>query len=354
MLFIHKNKKNIVKIVWILFLLSLLSSLLIGIFLRYESEDLLRNIVDGSILFFSLFTLFAAVYKFKLNRYFKSLEGRVFGVLFIVILFSYLSEVYWILLERIFDASIGELYYNEWVNLGWIIASILIILLFLKIIKYYKIELTINKYLIWALVTLVLIIAFDYFAIQPILQTPITKDYTYTDKFIGDLLYPVVDLVTLIILIGIFLFLKNNKKARIWVYIIAGISIKAVTDLIYIIIVSNESYETGIHFMVEYGYILCSTVIGTALLKYNFKYDFKDFSKIQLNKSLVSILTYIRFNSRCMKMDVTKEFNITRKTTNVKLDKLEELGLITVEKDGRSTSITISEKGIDYMNYIEY
>ena len=65
----------------------------------------------------------------------------------------------------------------------------------------------------------------------------------------------------------------------------------------------------------------------------------------ELSDDLYEILTFVNYNEKVTFKKVSKEFSITKTTTRKRVNKVEELGLIKVNKNGRNKVIRMTDKG---------
>lgn len=71
--------------------------------------------------------------------------------------------------------------------------------------------------------------------------------------------------------------------------------------------------------------------------------------KYELTEDLLEILNFINYNEKVTFKNVSKEFQITKTTTRKRINKLEELGLISVKKNGRNKMLRVTDSGRNYL-----
>ena len=72
-------------------------------------------------------------------------------------------------------------------------------------------------------------------------------------------------------------------------------------------------------------------------------------AKVALPEQEMNILKYINDQNVINKLvsfkDITQQFNITKPTTRVKIDKLKQLGLVEIDQRGRFKALKITSSG---------
>jgi len=332
---------------WILYITGFIASVY---FWLTSNHFFGKLIVDVYRILFPFAAVIISYLKSKRNHFCETFEGKTFCILLLIFLFGLYSETMWQIHEKIFGYNVLDMIYNIWINIGWVLQTILTLILTLWILVYYNKRLTIQKQIIWIIVTIVIVFLYNRIAFDPILHKT-TFFYTFFKRLIIQLIYNIFGLLNLVLSIGAILSIGDVKKARLWFFLAWGMASVSVSLLALNFVVDNYSYEEG--YLVHLGFVFYYLVTSSALSKYNFKYELdKEFAHINLERNLINILSFIRNNRNCIKMDITRRFNITRKTTDARLNQLRELGLIEISKSGRSSVLIITERGLDYLNFL--
>ncbi len=302
-------------------------------------------------IFYSFSVMVVALYKFSNNKYIWTFEGKVFGLICGIMLFTFLSQVSW-MLWTLFGTSpsfvLGyasyELFFTIFMNFTRAVVYVLGIILMIRTIRSMEPRITWPKQIIWLFLALISIMAFDILVIHPSIFALITQRNAFLiAKGLIDLVCPILNIFLLLVSIWGFIHLLSLKKAKFTGII--GLIVAALIELVFIAMMNENYYNQSLSQLISLGYILQYMIIAYALIKYKANDELE-----KLNQKLVSILKYVKFNPNCIKKDISKNFNITRMTTNTRLRKLSSLGLLDIEKHGRTKLIRLSEKGTIFLN----
>lgn len=344
-MYLIKNRKIITLISIIIFLIGCVVSFLMYLLQEEGSSDYIWHINAFFTILYPSLVCIISYYKFKINQYFRSFEGQMFGIVAIVFFFRLIRNIYQLSME-IKDIPTLDFLYSPFFAVLRVIPSILLIVVLMRLIKNYEPQLN------WSNQILFIFICIFIFSADSLIYMNTffigMHNVPYTESIIR-FLYNLLDVTILIFSVWIFLALRNNTYTKLWNYFVMGAGIWVLSNIIYLI--SNDSNILLLLFTASFGKTLGSLLIFNGLLNNNFKYDYSsDIKKITLNKHFLIILEFVRSKQGCIKLDITKKFNITRMTTDARLNKLQNIGLIIMKKNGRQQEIYISEKGLDYLN----
>jgi hypothetical protein len=344
-MFLIKNRKFITFISIVVFLLGSIISFLLYLFYGENSIDTVWHINAFFMVLYPLLICIISFYKFRINQYLRSFEGQMFGIITLVFFIRLFRNIYQLSME-IKDIPTLDFLYSPFFAALRIVPSLLLIILLIKLIKNYETQVNSNSQIFFIFI-IILIFSADNIGYMGNLFMAVNQ-YSHI-KIIIRFLYNLLDVTILILSVWIYLALKNNKYTKLWNYFAMGAGIWVLSNIIYLI--SNDNNYLPMLFIASFGKSFGSLLIFNGVLNNNFKSVYNtDMRKISLNKNLLQILEYIRSNQGCIKLDITGKFEITRMTTDAKLKILQDIGFITVEKEGRQRKIFISEKGLDYFN----
>jgi hypothetical protein len=147
-------------------------------------------------------------------------------------------------------------------------------------------------------------------------------------------------------------FLKKNKKSVVLLdridYLINMFGFNEFLRLVYSL--NDEIAGKDILLMIN---VNPSVLKGTelALLEQELREIPGDKVKldIELSDDLSEILNYMNYNEKVTYKKISKEFTITKTTTRKRINKLIELGLATVKKNGRNKVVRITDLGRSYL-----
>lgn len=279
---------------------------------------------------------------FMFRKSLNSAEGKVFGVVFGIMLFSFLSQLSWVLLNIIPKESIApSVFLGVFMNLSRAAAYLLTLILLIKIVKYYKPQVSWGKQTIWVLSAFLVILAFDVAFFHRMLLTTIGEgSFFLITKDLIDLACPVLNILLLLFSLWLFISLVTYKKSA--AYTVLGLGVISLIDLFFVSLLNMEYYSQKLSFLIGIGYTLEYMMLATAAIKLRYG---AEIAKLQLDKKIMALLEYIRSNPGCIKKDITRYFSITRMTTNEWLSRLSNLELIQEQRRGRVRHIGLSEKG---------
>lgn len=348
--------KLVSKIAWASFIIWVLFSL---VFNFTRLNYLVWPISYFYVIAYSFFVMIVALYKFKMHRYLKTPEGKIFGVVSGIMLFSFLSQVSWVIINIILKESMPTeilgvkphiVFSSIFMNFSRGIVYLLGIFLLVKIIKIQEVKFSHNRQILWIVIAVLLIMLFDIMFIHPALLEIIAQGNVFLiAKSITDLVCPVMNIFLLLFSLWLFIIIKNKSKEKQTTYGALGLTVVSLIELVYVSLLNKDYYNENMSFLIGLGYIIEFLILAYAANKLKVNDSIK-VSKIRLNKAYIEVLNYIKFNRDCIKKDITKKFSITRMTTNAWLEKLSSIGLISIRKYGRTKLIRLSDKGINYLN----
>ncbi|MFH0876516.1 MAG: hypothetical protein V1859_11360 [archaeon] len=355
----QRFRKSIPFIAWISFSLLVLGIIILSL-LNLQHEMWL--VLYFYIIIYVLILIITAFVKFKNANFLKTLEGKLFGFVSAILLLIFLCQVCWIVINimAINKTSAGALafsnaasYISFFMGLMRGIVYLMGIFLIVKAVKSYEIKLTFRRQLAFLILAAIFIFSFDMLFVHPLLSK-IFASATATSFALNliDTMPPFMNIILLLVSFWIFMILIKNKEARPTLRVVTGIFFASFIDLIFVALLNTNYYNENLSFITATGFAILFVILAYTAAQYHLKKKI-DLSKIIHDRFNLIILNYIKSNPNCIKKDITRQFNITRVTTDERLNRLSGTGLINIKKSGRTRPISLSELGIIYLNSIK-
>jgi len=279
-----------------------------------------------------------AFLKFRMGRFFKSSEGRIFGTVTFSLLFIFLCELAWIVIS-ILGATVPsagyQLFFTVFANISRGSAYVFVLYLMIRAARSCKVSFRSN--LVWVLISIGVILAFDQIVLHPVFSSLIASGSLHRAVIgISDLIMPVLNIVLLLVSLSVFISMIRISKYLCLA--VLGIVMVCLFDLVFIAM--NATLKGWIGFVSATGFAILTLLLAHQALRSEVLQ-----SRITLDKLQLEILAYIKMHPGCIKKEIYRNFSITRMAAHERIRRLLDLDLVSSTKTGRTQSLSLTKAG---------